>query len=282
MFTWVFFAVVGMLFVGLMMALQKVPAAKKIDKYALSAWTYLFAAVISGIVLREYISVDSKTLLYSAIWGSGFAILTLMQMHLLHKHDTSGLFPFTSGVSNVLVVFGGVLFFNDAISLLQWLAIIASICLFVAAHWNNKVQFVAEILPAFLTVSVLSTFNKFVQKMGSSSLENHNFIFWQLTFACLASVVILMFTHKKMALTYLTRRHLFGWAIVAGALNFGSTYSIVRALSDGPISLVYVILGLYTFFATFFAALLFKERVTKKALVFVTLSTLVVFLIKFS
>ncbi len=105
--------------------------------------------------------------------------------------------------------------------------------------------------------------------------------FWQLTFAFVASLIILLIATKKFSFVDLAHHQLLGWALAFGALNFGSTYTIVKALSVGPILLVYVILGLYTFFTTMFAALLFKEKITRKSLVFILLSFLVVLLIKF-
>ncbi len=278
--SWTFFAVVGMLQVGLMMSLQKVPATKGISKYSLSAWSFFFAALIAGGALHQFIVVDLKTLGISFLWGTGFTILTLTQMQLLHKHDTSGVFPFTSLASNIFVIIGGVLFFNDAISLLQWIAITASVLVFVGAYWNSKMHFVLDILPAFAFIAFLSTFNKFIQKIGADSLEIQNFIFWQLVFAFIASLAILIYVRKQISFTDLTHRDLLGWAFVVGVLNFGSTYTIIKALSLGPISLVFVILGMYTFFTTMFAALLFKEKITTKSLVFVTLSFLIVLLIK--
>ena len=279
--TWTFYAVIGMLQLGLMMSLHKVPAAKQISKYTLSAWSFFFTSVIAGVVLHQYIVIDFKTIFYSFLWGTGYAVLTLTQMHALHKHDTSGVFPFTSLASNIFVIIGGVLFLNETISLLQWIAIASSAVLFVVAHWDRKMNFLFEILPSFAFIAFLSTFNKFVQKAGADNLDVHNFIFWQLTFAFIASLIILLITSKKISFTNIVQRHLLGWALAIGVLNFGSTYAIVKALSVGPISLVYVILGLYTFFTTVFAALLFKEKITLRSLAFIALSFLVVLLIKF-
>jgi drug/metabolite transporter (DMT)-like permease len=264
-----------------MMSLYKVPSAKQISKYTLSAWSFFIASLIAGIVFHEFIVVDFKVLFYSFLWGTGYSLLTLTQMHALHKHDTSGVYPFTSLASNIFVIIGGVLFLKDVISPLQWGAIVLSMLLFVVAHWKSKINFIVEILPLFTFIALLSTFNKFVQKAGASSLEIHNFIFWQLVFAFIASLIILIFTAKKFSFKELTHRNLLGWAFAIGALNFGSNYAIVKALSTGPISLVYVTLGLYTFFTAIFAALLFKEKITKKSLMFIGLSFLVVLLIKF-
>jgi len=281
MYSWTFYAVVGMLQVGLMTALLKVPHAKQISKYTLSVWSFFFAACIAGVAFFNDINFDLHTTVIAFLWGMGFAIMTLTQMHVLYKHDTSGVFPFTSLASNILVIIGGVFFLNEVISPLQWIAICASVFLFVGAHWNTKTHVIFEILPAFTLMALLSTFNKFIQKAGADTLEIHNFIFWQLFFAFVTSLLIFIFETKKIVPTNFPKTILLGWAFALGMLNVGSTYVIVKALSLGPISLVYAILGLYVFFTSMFAALLFKEKLTVKGLVFIALSFLVVMLIRF-
>jgi uncharacterized membrane protein len=207
-------------------------------------------------------------------------MLSVAQMHILHTHDTSEVFPFTSLASNVFVVIGWVFFLHNSISLLQWMAIILSIFLFVGAHLGSKKSFIIEIFPVFILITVLSTFNKFVQNAGANHVEIHNFIFWQLVFTFASSLVMLFFVKKQISFSNLVHRHLIGCALLMGVLQFGTTYAIVKALSLGPISLVFIVLGLYTFFTTVFASVLFKEKITTKKIVFIVLSFLVVLLIK--
>lgn len=263
------------------MALYKVPAAKQINKYTLSVWTYFFASVLASILLYRSVTFDLETIILSFLWGTGYAVLTLTQMHVLHKNDTSSVFPFTSLASNILVIIGGVLFLNDVISYAQWLAIVLSILLFVAFYLRDRFYFAAEILPSFLFISLLSTINKFVQKAGASHVDPHNFIFWQLVFAFVASVVTLLWVRKQVIFGQFTSRALLLWALISGILQMGVAYTIVIALSLGPISLVYVILGLYTFFTSVIAALLFKEKIAAKSMLFIFFSFLIVLLIKF-
>lgn len=237
--------------------------------------------IITGVVLKGFIVFDVKTIIFSLLSGTGFAILSIAQMHLLHKHDTSGVFPFTSLASNIFVVFGGVLFLHNHISVLQWIAIVLSASLFMVAHWGSKISFILEVLPSFMFIALLSTFNKFVQNAGANYAEVNNFIFWQLVFTFISSLVMLFLPRKQVSLTDLIHTQLIGWAILIGILQFGTTYTIIKALSFGPVSLVYIVFGLYTFFTTIFASVLFKEKITTKKVVFILLSFLVILLIKF-
>lgn len=278
---WVIYALASLAQLSLLMALYKVPAAKQISKYTLSVWTFFFATVLAWILLHSSVSLDSETLLLAFLWGTGYAVLTLIQMHALHLHDTSSVFPFTSLTSNILVIIGGVLFLHEFISPTQWLAVVLAIALFTASYWNKRLHFVVTVLPLFLSISLLSTVNKFLQKAGASHVNPHNFMFWQLVFSFLASIVILLYVKKQVPAKELLHRELLFWAIITGVLQMGSTYTIVIALSVGPISLVYIILGLYTFFTSLFAALFFKEKITARSLLFILLSFFIVLLIKF-
>lgn len=278
---WMIYAVASLAQLSFLMALYKVPAAKQINKYTLSVWTYFFASTLAGVVLYHSISFDPKTLFLAFLWGTGYAILTLTQMHVLHKQDTSSVFPFTSLASNILVIIGGVFFLNEVITFIQWIAISLAVLLFVASYWNSKMHFILEILPSFTFIALLSTFNKFVQKAGADHVDTGNFIFWQLVFALIASLVILFYMRKHISLSEFTHRHMLKWALVSGTLQMGTAYTMVMALSLGPISLVYIIVGLYTFFTSLLAALFFKEKITAKSLLFIFLSFLIVLLIKF-
>ncbi len=278
---WITYSIVSLALVSLLMTTYKVPAAKQINKYTLSAWQYFFASILAGILLYPSISFDQRTLLLGFIWGTGYAILVLSQMHVLHKQDTSSVFPFTSLASNIFVIIGGVLLLNEVITLVQWVAVSLSVLLFIAQYWNSKIHFVVEILPLFMFISILSTFNKFVQKNAADNVNVYNFIFWQLTFAFIASLAIVLYKRKHILLSELTHGNMLKWSFASGILQMGVSYFITKALSLGPISLVYVIIGLYTFFTSLFAALLFKEKITSKSLLFIFLSFLIVLLIKF-
>jgi drug/metabolite transporter (DMT)-like permease len=204
-----------------------------------------------------------------------------MQMHALHLKDTHSVFPFTSLASNILVVLGGIWVLHERVSTVELLAMVLALCLFFLFYWDRSVRFVNSILPLFLGIALLSTVNKFAQKLGAVYTNPYNFIFWQLAFALLASMVILFYMRKDISKDEFKNRPMFWWSAILGMLQFGSAYFIVLALSTGPISLVYVILGLYTFFTSLIASFLFKEKLTTRSLLFIFLSFLVVLLIKF-
>jgi uncharacterized membrane protein len=277
---WVFDSFIALLVLSLLMALYKVPAARKINKYALGSWSYVIATLSAGYYLFPHLTFDKRTLVYAALWGTGYAILTAMQMHVLHKHETSKVFPFTSLASNVLTVIGGVFILHEYMSFLQGIAVLLSIFLFGVAFGRNDAQLTKEILPAFMTIALLSTFNKFVQKIGAGDVEIYNFIFWQLFFAFISSIIIWIIAEKRIPKISTPKTEFIAWGLLIGIIQFAGTFWVIKALSTGPISIVYTIIGLYSFFTSVIAALLFRERITRKSLIFIFTSITIILLIK--
>lgn len=277
---WVFDSFVALLVLSLLMALFKVPAARKIDKYSLGAWSYFIAALSAGFFLYPHIAIDTTTIAFGATWGTGYAILSALQMHVLHKRDTSGVFPFTSVASNILTVIGGVFILHEYLSLIEWCAIFFSIALFVFAYRKKDTHFTREILPTFAAIALLSTFNKFVQKIGAGNVEIYNFVFWQLLSAFIASLILWVWAEKKLPTFRKPNGEFIAWGLLLGIILFAGNYWVIKALSSGPISIVYTIIGLYTFFTSVLAALFFKEKITRSNLLFIFASIGIVLLIK--
>lgn len=277
---WVFDAMVALAVCSLLMALYKVPAARNINKYSFGVAAYFFATVSSGYVLAPLIHFDKATILYGVLWGVGYAVLTAIQMHVLHMRDTSGIFPFTSLGSNILVVIGGVLLLHEHISPLQGIAVLFSFVLFAVVYRSDKLHFAGTVMLAFVVIALLSTFNKFVQKFGAGVLETGNFTFWQLFFAFIASIFIWLWAERRIPKIEFPKTEFVAWAALLGVLQVAANFWIIKALATGPIALVYVIIGLYTFFTSVIAALLFKEKITRKSIAVIVASIAIVLLIK--
>jgi drug/metabolite transporter (DMT)-like permease len=237
------------------------------------------------IFLHKYISFDSKAILFSVLWGVGFSLLNITQMSALKHTDTSNLFPLTSLSSNVLVVLIGLTFFKDNISLLQAIGVFLAIALvFFSNNTKNifgRIDFNNLFLRLFLTIVLLSTFNKFIQKFGAINTNVYNFIFWELIFALISSIILMILFEKKAKIkSDLLSLKVLLWAFIFGGLNFISTATITKALSTGPFSVVYTINSFYVFITAIVAWVLFGENLTRKKVIFLFISVLIIILIK--
>ncbi|GEM_PF-1926085 len=264
-----------------MMALFKVPTAKGHNKFLYSFLSFATASIFSFIFFRSFINLDSRTMLFGLVWGIGYALLVLLQMEILRNLDTNAVFPITSTASNVITLIIGLLFFHDKINLLQFIGVFLAV--FVIAFYNQKykhITFQNGLLVGFGSIVLLSTFTKFIQKFGAISVETENFIFWQLFFATLASLVILGITMRnELGRQFKVSKNVVAWATTLGALNFIGTTEIVRALSTGPFSLVYTINGFYILITSLIAWKLFGEKLTRHKVIFLFTAVIAVILI---
>ena len=279
--SWFLNAILAMVAFGGTQALFKLPAAKGYSKYVYSTLSFVFASLLSLLFFSKDIGFDAQTITFGFIWGTAYALMVLLQMQILKRLDTSESFPITSLGSHILVVMIGVLFFNDILSALQIVALIATFLLIgFYNHANKHITLSNGLIPLATGIVLSSTLLKFTQKLGSISTLAGDFIFWQLFFASIASVLILAFFKNKTLHARKMDGKLIAWSTLFGALNFLGTIAIVKALSTGPFSLVYTINSFYILVSSIVAWRLFGEKLTRQKVLFIVLAIVVLALIK--
>ena len=267
---WFIHSLIAVVSIGCTMALFKVPTVKGHNKFIYSFFGFIVASFLSFIFFKNSIRVDSHTILFGLAWGSVYALLVLFQMEILKKLDTNAVFPITSTISNVFVLIIGLSFFHDKLSLPQFLGVI--LAFFIVGFYNQihkHITFKNGLLFGAGSIILLATFAKFIQKFGAISTETENFIFWQLFFAMLASLVISAFIMRNdVDWKNKFSKNIFVWAIALGALTFVGTAEIVRALSTGPFSLVFTMNSFYILITSFITWKFFGEELTKHKVIF--------------
>ena len=278
---WFIHALIAVMAIAVTMVLYKVPSAKGHNKYTYSFLSLSIATAISFVVFYKYVHIDSGAILFGSLWGIGFAFVVMLQMELLKKLDTNAIFPISSISSHALVVILGITFFHDKISNLQLLGIILTF--FIVGFYNKvhkHITFNNGLFPIVATLVVVSTATKFIQKFGSITVETKNFIFWQLFFAAIAALVILLVVERKeLKQKTILSKEIIWWSLALGFFNFIGTTEIVKALSTGPFSLVYTINSFYILMTSVLAWKLFGEELTKRKIIFVLLAIFTAILI---
>lgn len=279
--SWFLNSIIAMAAVGGMQALFKVPAAKGYDKFVYSVLSFTAASILSLVFFRDVISFNTQTMLFGFLWGIANALYVLLTMAILKKLDTSESFPITSLGSHFLVVIIGIFFFNDVLSFLQVIALLGTFLLIgFYNHTNKHITLGNGLIPIAAGIILLSTFIKFIQKSGSISSVTGDYIFWQLSFATIASIFILLLTKRDRFVQRKIDRELLIWSALAGLLTFIGTVSMVKALSAGPFSLVYTISTFYILVSSLVAWMFFGEKLTRKKVLFILLAIVVLLLIK--
>ncbi|MDP3948974.1 MAG: EamA family transporter [bacterium] len=275
---WFIHSLIGVTAVGVTMALFKVPTTKGHNKFIYSFFGFVAASILSFIFLRSYISIDSSAMLFGFGWGSLYALIVLFQMEILKKLDTNAVFPITTTSSNVLVLIIGLIVFHDKLSLPQFLGVL--LAFFTVGFYNQihkHITFNNGLLFGASAIVLLSTLAKFIQKFGSISVEIENFIFWQLFFAMLTSAIILVFISKKDTdWKNGFSKYIIVWAIALGTTTFIGTVEIVKALSTGPFSLVFIINSFYILITSLITWKFFGEELTKHKIIFLFIAIIAV------
>lgn len=280
--SWFINSIFAMLAFGGMQALLKLPAAKGYDKSVYSSLGFIVAASLSFVFFRNDISLDVSTIFYGFVWGSINTVYFLLQMTILKKLDTSTSFPITSLGSHVLVVMIGVFIFGDILSLPQTLALVGTFLLIgFYNHSKKHITLSNGLIPITLGIIVSSTLIKFIQKIGSASSVAGNYIFWQLLFAAVASVVVLFFVQDNSSTKRRADGKLFLWSACVGALTLGGTVAMIKALTSGPFSLVYTINTFYILVSSVIAWKLFDEKLTRHKIIFILLAIGTLLIIRF-
>lgn len=279
--SWFFNSILAMVACGGMQALFKVPAAKGYNKFIYSVLGFTVASILSFVFFRKDISFDVHTMLFGLLWGAGNALYVLLTMVILKKLDTNASFPITSLGSHFLVVIIGVTFFNDILSAVQAAALVGAFLLIgFYNHTNKHITLGNGLIPVATGIILLSTFTKFIQKSGSISSVTGDYTFWQLFFATVASVLILLLTKNNRLVERKIDGKLILWSALIGTLTFVGTVAMVKALSIGPFSLVYTINSFYILASSIVAWKLFDEKLTRQKVLFILLAIAVLVLIK--
>ncbi|MEK7641982.1 MAG: EamA family transporter [Patescibacteria group bacterium] len=272
--TWFIHSLIGVVAIGIMMALFKVPVAKGHNKYAYSFLSLLVATLLAGILFKNSVHFNSTVILFASMWGALYALLSMLQMQMLKRLDTNALFPITSLGSHTLVVILGITFFHDKMSPLQGIGVIATFLLVGFYNYNHKhITFRNGLLGGAIGIVLLSALSKFIQKFAAISVELNNFIFWQLFFATIAAFLILIVAERKdLKQGMRFNAGIVMWGALLGVLNFVGTTEITTALSTGPFSLTYTINCFYILITSLVAWRFFGEKLTRQKIIFIFLS----------
>jgi uncharacterized membrane protein len=279
---WFLHSIVAAFSIGAMMAMYKVPAVKGHNKNLYSFLSFSICSLIAFFVLRTSIHIDQTTLTVAFFWGVSYSTLVLLQMTSLKRVETSTLLPFTSLSSHVLVILLGIFFYKDHISILQLIGIVSAFILVIFfADIKRHLNIKNGIPLSILGIVLFSTLGKFLQKLGSISVEINNFIFWQLFFAAASSFFVLFFLkYKNRELSLNVSKNLFFYSFLLGIFNFVGTYEIVKALSTGPFSLVYTINTFYILITALIAWKFFGETLNKRKVYLLLGAVLILVIIK--
>jgi len=275
------------LFAGIHLFLQKIVA----NENRSSAFNGFFMYGISGaMALAVMFSISEIPEEWAAIGffaiiaGVTHGIGNFVRIESLKYIDSVIYFPINKVLGPLIVLVGGIVFFKDSLTVLQYIGIIASICvpLLLVSATEKHLQNNLRLGIIFLVVSTLLTAGSTL--FTKQALVDTSTVLFVLSIGQIAgtvsSLIILLKQHgrefrKTLNLDF---REIY-LGVIGGILAFFSSYSLLKALSLGLISIVYTIHAHYILVPIVLSIWWYREHINVRKVAAVALSFLAIALL---
>ncbi len=284
---WFLYSITGSILIGTFVALFKIPAHNGYKSLPVLLFTFLTAGIAAIVLFHgSFHETTLGVLVCAALWGLTFAVASAVQMHALRHMDVAILSPLTASLGLSLAVVIGTFFFHDPISFLAWcgitLVILTILMLSEKKEHDEKVFFGLGFF-LVLVIVALGVFNTFLLKYATLHFSIQAVQLYQYFFALLATAILIPITkqHKEGAITQRDMKDAAPWGILLGLLSVSGGYLVYLSLKTGPFALVNAVNSLYIIVTVIVAAVLFKEKLTRKRAVLVLLAVVALVLMQF-
>jgi drug/metabolite transporter (DMT)-like permease len=266
---------------GFSTAFYKLPTLKDQNKPATTFWMLLFSEVFALVFFWNYITVVSpQSFIFAALWGTSFALITMLQIYALEHLDTNVLFPVTTTLSLVVSVLLGIILFNETLSLAQYGGIaLAIVAIYLFLYKKGEVQYSRLILGVGAIIIFLSVFNKIVQKYAADVVEIHSYMIWQYLFGTVFALLVVLILNKRNWKKVVFSGSFYSGLIISIPAFFGG-WAILVALTKGPFSLITALHSMYIFVSALVGYFIFKEKLTKKKILLIFLALISILIIR--
>jgi len=265
--SWYVYTIIALFAFGIQRFLYKVSAEKKCN----TAWTtFSFmgtVTVLSTILfftLHETVSNLSFLLFVSLINSISFLAGTITTIEALKHISITIAYPIIRLNTGIVVIFS-ILYFNDSLSFYQVAGIIMaiSVILILTRYSNNAVEEISDknIRVGFALIFI-ALFSGAVAAISSKFASIHTNLLGFISISYALSTLFSLGLQKRLQQKDVNPNHRNALIIGLGMglVNFVGFYSLLKALSVGPLSIIISITGLYFVIAIVLSALIYRER----------------------
>lgn len=283
--SWVTYSFLGMLFLGISMSLYKLPSShKEIDSNGLNLWFGFFLFLLSSIFFLPYVnfSVSNVVIWVALVYGVIFTLRTLLQMHTLKYASTNALFPTSSITALLVVITVGIFFYGETLNFTQTIGIILSVvALFLFAFKGGKLTFNSiDVVKAWIGIVILSALGNLLNKVAADLNDIHTYQFFWFMFNFCAALIMLFIQKRDQFKEIILHRNTFLGGLGMGITGFLGSWSLIIALTKGPISVAQTINSSYVIVTAIVASIFFGETLTKRKVALIVLGIVALGFIK--
>lgn len=275
------------LFAGIHLFLQKIVANENRSSAFNGFFMYGISGAMALAVMFSISEIPEEWMVigfFAIIAGVTHGIGNFIRIESLKYIDSVIYFPINKVLGPLIVLIGGIVFFKDSLTVLQYIGIIASISvpLLLVSSTEKHRQNNLRLGIIFLVVSTLLTagstlFTK--QALVDTSTVSFVLSIGQIA-GTISSLAILLKQHgrefrKTLNLDF---REIY-LGVIGGILAFFSSYSLLKALSMGLISIVYTIHAHYILVPIVLSIWWYREHINVRKVAAVALSFLAIALL---
>ena len=284
---WFLYSLIGSLLIGTYVALFKIPAHKGYKSLPVLLFAFLTSGIVAIALFHGSFSyTNSLVIICAALWGLTFAVASAVQMHALRHMDVGVLSPLTASLGLSVSVVLGTFFFHDPISLAAWCGItlvILTILFLSEKKEKGEKKFLSAGFFFVVVIVLLGVFNTFLIKYETLHVSIEAVQLYQYFFAVLATGLLIPITkqHRETKISQKDCKDAAPWGILLGLLSAFGGYLVYLAFQTGPFAIVNAINSLYIIVTVVVAAVLFKEKLTKKRALLVLFALVALILMQF-
>ena len=286
---WWVYALMSMFFLGCAMSVFKIPSINKdVTNNGLNVWFSIFLMVLATIFFyptNGIFNPDTKLIIVAIAFTQGILLTlrTLLQTKALSMFRANDLFPTTSVSGLVIIIFIGILFFHDHLSLTRDLGIIlAVITIYLFARKGNPITLEKKAIIFWIGIVTLSVAGNLSNKFAADIGDLHTFLFYSYIATLVSSLFMLSLTKLSGGEIKKQVIHIgaLSYGIISAILAFFGSWSLLQALTLGPVSAVQTINSSYVFVTSIVVWFIFDEKLTTRKMFLIFLAVLAMILIR--
>jgi drug/metabolite transporter (DMT)-like permease len=280
---WFLLTLMALLLFGIQRFLYKVSAERNCN----TAWTTFafmgtvtILSTLSFFVFGQSIHNLRFLLFISLINSLSFVSGTIATIEALKYISTSVAYPLIRLNTAIVVVFS-IIYFKDKLSLFQILGIIVAITvILILTRLDDGSRVPTKAPRRAMILVIVALFSGAIAAISSkfAALEVNLLAFMAISYGM--SMIVSLCLRKKLGSVGTNHNEALIIGILIGLVNFGGFYSLLKALSSGPLSIIIPITGMYFVISIVLAFLFYREKLNTQRVAAIVLTAFAIILMR--
>ncbi len=281
---WFILAVASAIFGGANAFMHKVIVERGLEVYSVTFLGVAFSALVLFLAVAIFGSWDHAlhiSLLFALLGGTFFSLTLILKVDALRFIDSAIFFPIYKVAGPILVIAGGVFFFGETFSTIEWFGLAVSILvpiMLITKSENIRQKNLLKGILLLLVCAFVAAVSAILSKQGTNSTPNILiYIAAGELFVATGAFFLLLKrwgreSVRQMKLTIQNARAFRIVAWIAILNSFSAAAGVSALYFDGPLGIVYTIGSLYTLIPIILSIIYYHEHWSVRKITAIILS----------